>query len=100
MIATATETIRPEIAYISAGMWAYSHLGGTMPKVGDSVKVRVYADIARITLVGRVVSVYDKIWTGNPGIKVEFYNSTEEQYVIATIDVESLEKTEDGWKSK
>lgn len=70
-----------------------------MPKVGDSVKVRVYADIARITLVGRVVSVFDTIWTGNPGIEVEFYNSTEEQYVIATIDATSLVQTDDGWKS-
>lgn len=70
-----------------------------MPNIGDSVKVRVYADIARITLVGKVVSVFDKIWTGNPGIEVEFYNSTEEQYVIATIDVNSLVQTEDGWKS-
>lgn len=70
-----------------------------MPKVGDSVKVRVYADIARITLVGRVVSVFDTIWTGNPGIEVEFYNSTEEQYVRATIDAASLVQTDDGWKS-
>lgn len=71
-----------------------------IPKIGDSVKIRVYSDIARITLVGKIVSVFEQVWTNGPGVEVEFYNSSEEQYVIATIDMDCLEQTSDGWKSK
>lgn len=83
------------------GLLSFIQKGKVMsPKIGDYVKVRVYADIARITLVGRVVSIFDEVWTGNPGIEVEFYNATQQQYVIATIDANSLEHTAEGWKSK